>query len=99
MRTSKAVGRRANGKGGEVDRQTEENDEKGVVGMVEPKVQLIRVNKSIGRANKSIGRSYDEIKGVAMSVSRNFHMLSDYNWQEGRKIGLFEYRRGRPHGC
>ena len=23
----------------------------------------------------SIGRSYDEIKGVTMSMSRNFHML------------------------
>ena len=34
MRTSKAVGRRANGKGGEVGRQTEKisNDEKVVVG-------------------------------------------------------------------
>ena len=28
LRTRKAVGRRANGKGGEVGRQTEENDEK-----------------------------------------------------------------------
>ena len=36
MRTSKAVGRRANGMEGEVGRQTEENDEKVVVGMVEP---------------------------------------------------------------
>ena len=42
MRTSKAVGRRANGKGGEMGRQTEENDEKVVMGMVEPIVQLIR---------------------------------------------------------
>ena len=32
LRTSKAVGRPANGKGGEVGRQTEENDEKVVVG-------------------------------------------------------------------
>ena len=39
---SVAVGRRANGKAGEVVRQTEENDEKIVVGMFEPKVQLIR---------------------------------------------------------
>ena len=30
--TSKAVGRRANGKGGEVGRQTDENNEKVVVG-------------------------------------------------------------------
>ena len=32
LSTSKAVGRRANGKGGEVGRQTEENDEKVVMG-------------------------------------------------------------------
>ena len=25
----------------------------------------------------SIGRSYDEIKGVTMSASRSFHMLSE----------------------
>ena len=31
LRTSRAVGRRAKGKGGEVDRQAEENDEKVVV--------------------------------------------------------------------
>ena len=31
MRTSKAVGLRANGKGGEIRRQTEKNDEKVVV--------------------------------------------------------------------
>ena len=37
------MGRRTNGKREEVGRrQTEENDEKVVVGMVEPKVQLIR---------------------------------------------------------
>ena len=32
----------ANGKGGEMGRHTEENDEKVVLGHVEPKVQLIR---------------------------------------------------------
>ena len=37
-----AVNRRANWKGGEIGRQTEENDEKVVVGMVEPRMQLIR---------------------------------------------------------
>ena len=42
MKTSKAVGRRANWKGGEMGRKIEKNDEKVVVGMVEPKVQLIR---------------------------------------------------------
>ena len=34
--------RRANGNGGEMGQQTEENDEK-VVGMVEHKVQLVEV--------------------------------------------------------
>ena len=29
------------------------------------------------RVKGSIGRSYDEIKGVTVSVSRNFNMLSD----------------------
>ena len=32
----------------------------------------------------SIGRSYDEIKGVTMSVSRNFHMLSEIT--TGKKV-------------
>ena len=52
------------------------------------------------RVEGSIDRSYDEIKGLTMSVSRDFHMqVRDYNWQESRKIGLFEYRRVRRHGC
>ena len=42
MRTSKAVGRRANWKRGEVGRQTEENDEQVVVGHGLTEVQLIR---------------------------------------------------------
>ena len=29
------------------------------------------------RVEGSIGRSFDEIKGVTMSMSRNFHMLSE----------------------
>ena len=37
-----SVGRRAKWKEGEMGRQTEENDEKVVVGMVESKVQLIK---------------------------------------------------------
>ena len=36
------MGRRANGKKGEVGRRTEENDENVALGMVEPKVELIR---------------------------------------------------------
>ena len=51
------------------------------------------------RVEGSIGRSYDEIKGVTMSVSRDFHMLGNITTGEGTKIGLFEYRRGRRHGC
>ena len=58
------------------------------------------MRKGYDMVEGSIGRSYDEIKGVAMSVSRDFHMLfRDYNWQEGRKIGLFECRRGHRHVC
>ena len=36
------------------------------------------------RVEGSIGRSYDEIKGVTMSVSRNFHMLSEIT--TGKKV-------------
>ena len=36
------------------------------------------------RVGGSIGRSYDEIKGVTMSVSRNFHMLSEIT--TGKKV-------------
>ena len=58
------------------------------------------MRKGYDRVEDSISRSYDETKGVTMSVSRDFHMLGrDYNWQEGRKIGLFEYCRGHRHGC
>ena len=54
LRTSMAVGRRAYWKGGEMGRQTEKNDEKVVVGMVEPRVveprvQLIRAPCSLLR--------------------------------------------------
>ena len=37
----------------------------------------------------SIGRSYDEIKGVTMSVSRNFHMLSEIT--TGKKVEKLDY--------
>ena len=33
------------------------------------------MKRGYDRVEGSIGRSYDEIKGVTMSVSRNFHML------------------------
>ena len=36
------------------------------------------------RVECSIGRSYDEIKGVTMSVSRNFHLLSEIT--TGKKV-------------
>ena len=36
------------------------------------------------RIEGSIGRSYDEIKGMTMSVSRNFHMLSEIT--TGKKV-------------
>ena len=36
------------------------------------------------RVEGSIGRSYDEIEGVTMSLSRNFHMLSEIT--TGKKV-------------
>ena len=36
------------------------------------------------RVEGSIGKSYDEIKGVTMSASRNFHMLNEI--RTGKKI-------------
>ena len=35
------------------------------------------MRRGYDRVEGSIGRSYDEITGVTMSVSRNFHMLSE----------------------
>ena len=35
------------------------------------------MRRAYDRVDGSIGRSYDEIKGVAMSLSRNFHMSSE----------------------
>ena len=35
------------------------------------------VRRGYDRVEGSIGRSYDEIKGVTMSASRNFHMLCE----------------------
>ena len=40
------------------------------------------------RVEGSIGRSYDEIKGVTMSMSRNFHMLGKITI--GEKIEKFD---------
>ena len=35
------------------------------------------MRRGYDRVEGSFGRSYDEINGVTMSVSRNFHMLSE----------------------
>ena len=42
------------------------------------------MRRGYGRVEGSIDRSYDEIKGVTMSVSRNFHMLSEIT--TGKKV-------------
>ena len=42
------------------------------------------MRRGYDRFEGSIGRSYDEIKGGTMSVSRNFHMLSEIT--TGKKV-------------
>ena len=42
------------------------------------------MRRGYGRVKGSIGRSYDEIKGVTMSVSRSFHALSEIT--TGKKV-------------
>ena len=42
------------------------------------------VRRGYDRVEDSIGRSYDEIKGVTMSVGRNFHKLGKIT--TGKKI-------------
>ena len=42
------------------------------------------VRRGYDRVESSIGRSYDEIKVVTMSVSRNFHMLIEIS--TGKKV-------------
>ena len=42
------------------------------------------MRRGYDRVEGSIGRSYDEIKGVTMSVSSNFHMLSEITL--GKKV-------------
>ena len=46
------------------------------------------MRRGYDRVEGSIGRSYDEIKGVIMSVSRNFHMLG--NITTGKKVEKFD---------
>ena len=42
------------------------------------------MRRGYDRVEDSSGRSYDQIKGVTMSVSRNFHMLSEIT--TGKKV-------------
>ena len=42
------------------------------------------MRRGFDRVESSIGRSYDEIKGVTMSVNRNFYMLSEIT--TGKKV-------------
>ena len=46
------------------------------------------MSRGYDRVKGSIGRSYDEIKVVTMSVSRNFHMLSEIT--TGKKFEKFD---------
>ena len=46
------------------------------------------MSRGYDRVDGSIGRSYDEIKGVTMSVSRDFHMLGKIT--TGKKIEKFD---------
>ena len=42
------------------------------------------MRRGYDRVEDGIGRSYDEIKGVTMSVSRDFHMLGQFT--TGKKV-------------
>ena len=42
------------------------------------------MRRGYDRVEGSIGKSYDEIKGVTMSTSRSFHMLSETT--TGKKV-------------
>ena len=42
------------------------------------------MRRGYDRVKGSIGKSYDEIEAVTMSVSRNFHMLSEIT--TGKKV-------------
>ena len=46
------------------------------------------MRKGYDRVEGSIGRSYDEIKGVTISVSMSFHMLSEFT--TGKKVEKFD---------
>ena len=46
------------------------------------------MRRDYDRVEGSIGRSYDEITDVTMSVSRNYHMLSEIT--TGKKVDKFD---------
>ena len=46
------------------------------------------MRRGCDRVEGSIGRSYDEIKGVTMSVSRDFNMLGKIT--TGKKVEIFD---------
>ena len=46
------------------------------------------MRRGYDRVACSIDRNYDEIKGLTMSVSRNFHMLSEIT--TGQKVEKFK---------
>ena len=46
------------------------------------------LRRGYDRVEGSIGRSSDEVKGVTMSASRNFHMLSEIT--TGKKVEKFD---------
>ena len=60
------------------------------------------MRRGYDRVEGSIGRSYDEIKGVTMSVSRNFHRLSEIT--TGKKVEKLDCLSigkvvNNQHGC
>ena len=46
------------------------------------------MRRGYDRVEGSFGRRYDEIKGLTMSVSRSFHMLSEIT--NGKKVEKFD---------
>ena len=46
------------------------------------------MRRGYDKVEGSVGRSYDEIKGVTMSVSRSLHMLSEII--NGKKVEKFD---------
>ena len=44
------------------------------------------MRRGYDKVEGGIGRSYDEIKGVIMSVSRDFHMLGKIKWTDDTSL-------------